>query len=215
VNAPPLTFAGAQAAVTANKLRQGFSTTDVEAEFGFLLEEAGEAHNAWRRHRAPRPSRARRLLARLRVRPLPPPLARPAPVRDEIADVLLFMLGIDAGQAVAEKIRVNAQRTYRTMPNGTRVKNGAALPRPPGRIITAVNRHLPTGTGGHPSAQGILLLPDEVQEYAAAPASPGPGCEAIAQIIRPGRRAAVCAPRRPGALMAAPRAQAADRAPGR
>jgi NTP pyrophosphatase (non-canonical NTP hydrolase) len=134
VNSPPLAFADAQAAVMANKLWQGFNTTDVETEFGLLLEEAGEAHNAWRRHRAPRPSRIRRLLARLRLRPLPPPLARPAPVRSEIADVLLFtlaiadMLGIDAGQAVAEKIRVNAQRTYRTMPNGTRVKHHAVPP---------------------------------------------------------------------------------------
>ena len=73
-------------------------------------------------------------LAAFRIRPLPPPLASPAPVGDEIADVLLFtlaiadMLGIDAGQAVAEKIRVNARRAYRTMPNGTRVKHDAGPP---------------------------------------------------------------------------------------
>jgi len=127
----PLTFAAAQAAVMAGKRRHGFSTTDVEAEFGLLLEEAGEAHGAWRKHCAPRPSRRRRLLAWLRLRRMPAPLADPAPVRHEIADILLFtlavadMLGINAGDAVGEKLQVNAQRTYRSLANGTRVRQPA------------------------------------------------------------------------------------------
>lgn len=125
----PLTFAAAQAAVMANKRGKGFNTTDVETEFGYLLEEIAELHRAWRQHRARRPSAARRALARLRIRPLSAPLASPGPVRDELADVLLFalglaaMLGLDAGHAVETKIRINAQRAYRQLPNGTRVRH--------------------------------------------------------------------------------------------
>jgi NTP pyrophosphatase (non-canonical NTP hydrolase) len=123
-----LTFEEAQQEVMAHKRRMGFNTTDIELEFGLLLEELGELHNAWRKWKSPRPRRFARLLIRMRIWRRPPALAYRMEARDEIADVLIFMLsltdmlGIQAGEAVAAKMRLNAQRTYATLPNGTQVK---------------------------------------------------------------------------------------------
>jgi NTP pyrophosphatase (non-canonical NTP hydrolase) len=123
-----LTFEEAQAEVMAHKRRMGFNTTDIETEFGLLMEELGELHNAWRKLRSPRPRRLARLMIWARLRKRPPVLAYSMQVRDEIADVLIFMLsltdmlGLQAGEAVAAKMRLNAQRTYTTLPNGTQVK---------------------------------------------------------------------------------------------
>src|ERR1700722_17666052 len=69
-----LTFSEAQAAAWANKVRQGFNTTDVAEELCLLTPEVGELVDAWRRHRTPPPGGIRRSLARLRIRPLPPPV---------------------------------------------------------------------------------------------------------------------------------------------
>jgi NTP pyrophosphatase (non-canonical NTP hydrolase) len=44
-----LTFGEAQQEVMAHKRRMGFNTTDIETEFGLLMEELGELHNAWRK----------------------------------------------------------------------------------------------------------------------------------------------------------------------
>jgi len=112
----------------ANKRAKGLSVGDLSLEFGLLAEEIAEAHAAWRKHRTPRPRRLRRIAARLRLWPLPPPLDDPDPVRLEVADAIIFLLGIsdmlgfDAGQAVADKIKINAARSYRVLPNGTHVK---------------------------------------------------------------------------------------------
>ena len=126
---PPLTFRSAQAAVIANKLAKGLSIGDIGLEFGLLTEEVAEAHHAWRKHRAPRPGWLRRIAARLRIRPLPPLLTNPDPVRLEVADAIIFLLGIsdmlgfDAGQAVADKLAINAGRAYTALPNGTHVRD--------------------------------------------------------------------------------------------
>lgn len=124
-----MTFAQAQAAAWANKVRRGFNTTDESEEFCLLMAEVGEAVDAWRKHRAPRPGRIHRALARLRVRPLPPAVTDLQPVRLEVADVILFalsiaqMTGFDAGDAVAEKLRLNQARTYRQLPGGGHVQD--------------------------------------------------------------------------------------------
>jgi NTP pyrophosphatase (non-canonical NTP hydrolase) len=126
-----LTFRQAQAAVWDNKVRQGFNTTDLGEEFCLLAAELGEAVDAWRKHRAPRPGCWRRLAARLRLRPLPPPVTDVQPVRLEVADVILFALSIaqmarfDAGDAVADKLRINQERGYRRLPGGAHVKAGS------------------------------------------------------------------------------------------
>jgi NTP pyrophosphatase (non-canonical NTP hydrolase) len=124
----PLTFEAAQREIMAHKRRMGFNTTDVEAEFGFIGEELAELHHAWRRNRAPRPRWLVRVLVRLGLHRRPPVLMFSMDVRDEIGDVLIFtmsladILGINAGEAVAAKMRVNANRAYTTLPNGMHVK---------------------------------------------------------------------------------------------
>jgi NTP pyrophosphatase (non-canonical NTP hydrolase) len=124
----PLTFADAQAAAWRNKIEQGFDTTDLGEEFLLLMAELGEAVDAWRKHRAPEPRWIRRLLARFRLRPLPPPITDVRPVRGEVADVILFALGVaqkarfDAGEAVADKLRINAARRYHQLPGGGHVQ---------------------------------------------------------------------------------------------
>lgn len=124
----PLTFGEAQRKVMAHKRRMGFNVTDIETEFGLLLEELGELHNAWRRSRSPRPGRLTRILIALRLRPRPAVLMATADVEGEIGDVLIFMLsltdmlGFDAALAVARKMQVNSQRNYRRLANGMQVK---------------------------------------------------------------------------------------------
>jgi len=123
-----ITFAAAQQEIMAHKRRMGFNVTDIESEFGLLLEELGELHNAWRRSRSPRPGRLARILIALRLRRPPAVLVVTGDVEGEIGDVLIFMLsltdmlGFDAALAVARKMRVNSQRTYRRLANGMQVK---------------------------------------------------------------------------------------------
>jgi NTP pyrophosphatase (non-canonical NTP hydrolase) len=89
----------------ANKLAKGFNTTDVPLEFCLLVEEVGEASNACRKNLLDFPT--------------------------ELADVLIFlvsiaeMTGVDLQDAVEAKLAQNAGRTYRRLPNGTPVKDGA------------------------------------------------------------------------------------------
>jgi NTP pyrophosphatase (non-canonical NTP hydrolase) len=127
-----LTFTEAQAAAWANKVRRGFNTTDVGEEFCLLVAEVGEAVDAWRENRSPPPGRFRRAFAWLRIRPLPPVVIDVRPVRLEVADAIVFLLsiaqmtGFDAGAAVAEKLRINEARTYRSLPGGAHVQDRRA-----------------------------------------------------------------------------------------
>jgi NTP pyrophosphatase (non-canonical NTP hydrolase) len=122
-----LTFDAAQARVWDNKVARGFNTTSVEREFCLTMGELGEAYTAWRKTAPPRPPRWRRMLAALRIRRLPRAVA-PPPVRDEVADAMIFllglaeMLGFKASAAVAEKMAVNEARRYRQLPGGTHAK---------------------------------------------------------------------------------------------
>ena len=126
-----LTFTEAQAAAWRNKVARGFNTTDVAEEFCLLVSEVGEAIDAWRKYRTARPGMIRRILARLRLRSLPPPLIDLQPVRSEVADLLVFslsiaqMCGFDAGEAVADKLRVNQARSYQRLPGGAHVQDKA------------------------------------------------------------------------------------------
>lgn len=97
-----MTIAEAQRRCWANKIRQGFNTTDVPTEFCLAMTELGEAFDAWRKS--------------------------PEQLGDELADVVLFvtalaeMNGIDLQTAVADKLRRNEERVYRDGPNGLKVQ---------------------------------------------------------------------------------------------
>jgi NTP pyrophosphatase (non-canonical NTP hydrolase) len=99
-----MTLSEAQAAIMAHKRAMGFNTTDLSLELRLMAEELAEL------------SRAERTMA------------GPGEVGGEAADVIIFalslagLLGFDAGEVVAAKMRVNAAREYRTLPNGTHVK---------------------------------------------------------------------------------------------
>ena len=87
----------------ANKLAKGFSTSNVPLEFGLLYGEVAEAFDAWRKGRE---------------------------VGPELADIFIYlaglasMTGVDLQAAVEAKLAQNVVRTYRTLPNGTLVKDG-------------------------------------------------------------------------------------------
>lgn len=99
-----MTLSEAQDAIMAHKRAMGFNTTDLSLELRLIGEELAELSKA-ERTMAPR-----------------------AEVGGEAADVIIFalslaaLLGFDAGEVVAAKMRVNAAREYRTLPNGTHVK---------------------------------------------------------------------------------------------
>ncbi len=140
---PPtrLTFAEAQARAWANKQSRGFNTTNIDREFCLLIAEIGEAYDAWRKTTR-RPPWYRRILAVLRLWPLPAPKPHRS-VCLEIADVHIFtlglaqMLGIDSAEAVTEKLAINEARQYQRLPGGTHVRvpseAGQAHPAP-GRV---------------------------------------------------------------------------------
>ena len=97
----------AQQRAWANKLGQGFNSTDVAFEFGLLLAELGEAFTAWRHGHD---------------------------VGEELADIAIFtmglaqMLGIDLDAEVQTKLAINEARVYRPTPNGVLVKDGPGAP---------------------------------------------------------------------------------------
>lgn len=128
-----LTFDDAQEGVWWNKAAKGFNTTSVEREFCLLYAELGEAYDAWRKHQPRPPSRFRRLLAALHIRKLPRADA-PQPVRDEVADAMIFllglaeMLGFKASDAVAEKMAVNQARRYQRLSGGTHAQVPGVAP---------------------------------------------------------------------------------------
>lgn len=88
----------------ANKINKRFNTTDVPLEFCLLYGEVAEAFDAWRKY--------------------------PQELSGELADIAIFvmslaeMTGIDLEAAVAAKLKQNAARRYRALPNGTPVKDG-------------------------------------------------------------------------------------------
>jgi NTP pyrophosphatase (non-canonical NTP hydrolase) len=91
-----------QTAVWANKLAKGFNVTDIAQEIHFLRREVDELEEAWR-------------------------LGKPD-VDLEVADVVAFavsvaeMLGVDAQDALAQKLAINAGRTYIRRPGGQLVR---------------------------------------------------------------------------------------------
>lgn len=95
-----------QSAVWANKISKHFNTTDVPLEFCLLTGEVAEAFDAWRKY--------------------------PQELGGELADVAIFvmsvaeMTGVDLQDAVKAKLTANAARTYRRLPNGVPVKDGAS-----------------------------------------------------------------------------------------
>ena len=90
-----------QAEAWANKVAKGFNATDVALEFGLLTGEVSEAFIAWHRGQA---------------------------VGEELADIAIYvaglaeMLGVDLATEVDRKLRINADRLYDRLPNGTPVK---------------------------------------------------------------------------------------------
>jgi NTP pyrophosphatase (non-canonical NTP hydrolase) len=101
------TLRAVQVRLFKNKSRQGFNTTDTSLEFNLLTAEVGEAIDAWRKTENVQ-----------------------AALGDELADVILYAMGvasingIDIEDAVLTKMAVNESRRYRTLPNGTHVKEG-------------------------------------------------------------------------------------------
>lgn len=96
-----MTIREMQQRVWANKVRQGFNTTDVPTEFCLAMTELGEAFDAWRK--------------------------TPETLAEELADVLLFVISLaemnelDLGAAVEAKMAKNERRIYQDGPNGLKV----------------------------------------------------------------------------------------------
>lgn len=97
----PMTLSAVQEAVMAHKRARGLNVTDPGCEIRLLVEGVGGL------------SRAERMMA------------PPAEVSAGVADVIILalsiagVLGFDAGEAVAAKIRASKGRSYRRLPNGT------------------------------------------------------------------------------------------------
>jgi NTP pyrophosphatase (non-canonical NTP hydrolase) len=102
----PETLCEIQAEAWRNKQAKGFDVTDVPMEFMLLIEEIGEAFSAWRKDTGH--------------------------LGEELADAAIFlaglaqMTGVDLQAVVEAKLAVNAAREYRSLPNGTRVKDEPA-----------------------------------------------------------------------------------------
>jgi MazG-like family len=88
-----------------NKVAKGFNTTDVPLEFCLLNGEVAEAFDAWRKGRED--------------------------VGEELADIAIYLLslaemtGVDLQGEVEAKIAKNASRVYRSLVNGTLVKDSS------------------------------------------------------------------------------------------
>ena len=100
------TFREAQDRTWANKLAKRFNVTDVPMEFCLLTGEVAEAFDAWRKDTGH--------------------------LGEELADVAIFLLGLaemagsDLGEAVEAKLAVYEARQYRSLANGTLVKEAGA-----------------------------------------------------------------------------------------
>lgn len=86
-----------------NKVAKNFNTTDVPLEFCLLQGEVSETFDAWRKS-----------LGNL---------------GEELADIVIYalglaqMTGVDLEHEVEAKIARNADRVYRSLPNGVLVKD--------------------------------------------------------------------------------------------
>jgi NTP pyrophosphatase (non-canonical NTP hydrolase) len=95
-------WAEVQRRLWANKVRQGFNTTDVPLEFNLLHREVAEAFTAW--------------------------LEDKPDYGGELADIMLFtfalaeMAGLDLGAEVEKKLIVNEGRVYTRLANGVPVR---------------------------------------------------------------------------------------------
>lgn len=99
-------FRSGQKLAWENKVAKGFNTTDVSLEFGLMHGEMAEAFDAWRKGQES--------------------------LGEELADVAIYLLGlaemtgVDLQQEIEAKIERNASRVYRSLPNGTLVKDSAS-----------------------------------------------------------------------------------------
>lgn len=95
-----------QERIYANKVKQGFNTTNIPAEFCYIYEEVAEAYRAYRKE-------------------LPD-------LGEELADIAIYLLGlsemlkIDLEKEVMKKIEVNEKRKYKSVSsiNNVRVEDG-------------------------------------------------------------------------------------------
>ncbi len=96
-------FRSGQKLAWDNKVAKGFNTSDVPREFCLLYGEVAEAYDAWRKGRED--------------------------LGEELADVAIYVLGlaemtgIDLQVEVEAKVAKNSSRVYRSLPNGTLVKD--------------------------------------------------------------------------------------------
>jgi NTP pyrophosphatase (non-canonical NTP hydrolase) len=103
-----MNFRGAQERMHQIAVDQGFNTTDVSKQFMHMVEEVGEAHNAWRMGKEDYP--------------------------EELADIannilrIATMTGIDLQSTVEAKQEKVAGRTYVRLPNGTLLKEEQRQP---------------------------------------------------------------------------------------
>lgn len=90
-----------QKQILAHKASRGFNTTDVPLEFMLLIEEVGEAFEAWRKKKTD--------------------------LGGELADVGIYLMGLaeildfDLGQEIAAKMEINKKRKY-VLKNGAFIK---------------------------------------------------------------------------------------------
>ena len=84
-----------QRQVYRNKLNKGFNVTDINKEFCLLYGEVSEAYEAWRK--------------------------KQPTVGEELADIAIYLLGlseilgIDLGDEISRKMKINEDRTYETV----------------------------------------------------------------------------------------------------
>ncbi len=82
-----------------NKLRQGFSTDNVDREFNLLYGEIAEAYDAWR-------------------------AGDPSHLAEEVADIAIYLMGlaemtgVDLESAILAKMEKNEKRVYRATDTG-------------------------------------------------------------------------------------------------
>ena len=117
-----LSIRAAQQRVVANKIRQGFGTTDVARELCLLQGEITEFFTAWRH-------------------------GQTSGAAAELADVAIYLLGladmvgVDLAEAVAAKLALNEARRY--------IRRGGVLVKDERRpSVAAGNGTTPAGDGG-------------------------------------------------------------------
>ncbi len=85
-----------------NKIKQGFNTTNIPAEFCYIYEEVAEAYRAYRKE-------------------LPD-------LGEELADITIYLLGlaeilkIDLESEIIKKVEINEKRKYKAVSNINNVR---------------------------------------------------------------------------------------------